>query len=141
MRTRFSIFALLAMSGCLGQPRTPGDPEVHLSGPKESRFPSADALKKLGDSSAPKSVARADVLEAEQWDLVDPPRQPDGSSAHTPSTPWERLLGDLAAGRSGLLFASEAMHCTARQIGQFYLAKHAMPDETVVRFMAGRCGA
>ena len=60
---------------------------------------------------------------------------------HEPATDFERVLADGVAQRPGLAIASEAMHCTARELGRFLLARQKPPPATLLEFMAERCGA
>ena len=129
----------LLVSGCLahsGGQR--GEPVVHITEPKATPFPSRQDLTKLETAAVPSRIAQPDVYEAERWDLTDPPAHPDNTLAHPPSSAWERLLADAVAKRAGLLFLPESMSCVARQLGQFYLANKAMPDDPLLRFISSR---
>jgi hypothetical protein len=60
---------------------------------------------------------------------------------HTPGGPIEALLDASVARRAGLAVASEAMHCTARELARFVAERGKMAPPALVEFTAGRCGA
>ena len=107
----------------------------------EGRFPTAAEIGEIGNAPPPKRLSAGKVKDLEAWDLVEPPAEPAGPTARAPANPTERLLADAAAKRQGLLWASEAMNCVAKQAGHFFLAQDALPSDDIVYFMAARCGA
>jgi hypothetical protein len=128
--------ALVVFAGCVGEAGGSFDSKS----PADTRFPSASEVGEIGALPAPSRISSAPQKDVESWDLVDSPDAPSANAPRTPATPWERLLADAAAKRQGLLWPSDAMHCLAKQAGQFVLAQGGIPNDDLTRFMAARCG-
>jgi hypothetical protein len=106
----------------------------------DTRFPTASEIARIAEGPPPPHVGNPDQKDVDAWDLKDPPAQASENISHTPANAWERLLADAANKRQGLLWTPEAMHCLARQAGQFVLAQGGIPSDELTRFMASRCG-
>jgi hypothetical protein len=108
------------------------------SGP--SRFPSAEALRKLEDAPVVERWRGGTERAVESWTLESaPPARVDGAASSW-SGAWDQLLAQKAEERRGLVRPTEAMRCAAREIGRFYLSQRALPSRSLSRFMAARCG-
>ena len=103
-------------------------------------FPSRDELGKIGELALPAGPA-ASLVRVDSWDLVGPFPENVGEEPIADPSPWERLLVEAASQRAGLVVASEAMRCTARELGRFYLERNGQPDPGLQRFLLSRCGA
>lgn len=103
-------------------------------------FPTRDELFKLASGPAPQRVFNRGAVDADSFELTAPlPDSADGSEVEA-ETPWQKLLRGAVASRPGLVVASRATDCAARQVAAFVAAKNALPAEPLVRFIAGRCG-
>jgi hypothetical protein len=118
------------------------------SGPKpvaapvhDSRFPSQDELAKLPPPPAAAQLALTHADQIDAWTLAGPFPERVDVAPHAPANPYEALLEQAVAGRAGLAVGSEAMHCTAREVGRFLLARRKPPPLPLLEFIAARCGA
>jgi len=105
-----------------------------------ARFPSRAEIHNIGDAPPPSRFARLDVVEVDTWKLEGPLPQVVGNEPHPASSPWDALLARVAQKRSGLVALTEPMHCMAREMGRFYMAKNGLPPDDLERFIAARCG-
>ncbi len=108
---------------------------------RDSQFPSEADLSKLPPAPAPETLSTPEVDEVDTWTLVGPFPALVEVAPHEPVSGFERVLADGVAQRAGLALATEAMHCTARELGHFVLARSKPPPTTLMEFMAARCGA
>ena len=106
----------------------------------EKPFPSRDEIRKLAGNPAPPHPAEP-VVRVDSWDLEGPFPERIGEEPIADPNPWEQLLVDAASHRAGLVVASEAMRCAAREFGRFRLEHDGMPDQGLHRFVLARCGA
>ncbi len=106
-----------------------------------SRFPSEDELSKLPPPPAASQLGIVAQDDIDAWTLTGPFPERVEVAPHAASTPFETLLAEAAAGRTGLAIASEAMHCAARELGGFLLERQRPPPVSLLDFMAARCGA
>jgi hypothetical protein len=106
-----------------------------------SRFPSESELSKL---PPPPSASQLGVVTQDDigaWTLTGPFPERVEMAPHAAASPFEVLLSEAAAGRSGLAVTSQAMHCAAREVGAFILERQRPPPVALLDFMAARCGA
>ncbi len=79
------------------------------------------------------------VIEVPEWTLAGPFPNELAVTAHPPTNVPEKILEDAIARRAGLAASSEAMHCAAREVGRFILAKGGVPDSGLLDFIGARC--
>lgn len=106
-----------------------------------SRFPSEDELSKLPPPPAASQFGVVAQDDIDAWTLTGPFPERVEVAPQAATTPFEILLSEAAAGRSGLAVASQAMHCAAREVGVFLLERQRPPPVSLLDFMAARCGA
>jgi hypothetical protein len=116
-----------------------GPPAKAPAGGRESQFPSPAELSQL--PPAPATLNMPEVDDVEVWTLAGPFPERVEMAPHEPATAYERVLAEAVADRAGLAVASESMHCTAREIGRFLLARNKPPPNALMEFTAARCGA
>jgi hypothetical protein len=97
-------------------------------------------LAELSAAPPPTKIVRADIEYVDAWQLTGTLPDAAGHVFHEPSSSWDRLLAEVSVHRQGRAFPSEAMHCVARETGAFFLAKRALPDDELQRFIDSRCG-
>ncbi len=103
-------------------------------------FPTRDQLSKLTAAPPPANVFDKQAVDVDAFELVAPlPDAVDGSAVN-PEGPWQKLLTSTVASKPGLVVASTAMECAARQVAAFVAEKNALPAPPIVRFVASRCG-
>jgi len=108
---------------------------------KPGEFPTQGELSDLAAQVAPTGMFGKSAVDVSAWELKGPLADTIEATAHDGSSPWDKLLKDLAASRTGLLFMSESAHCLARETAAFLVEKKALPPEPLQGFMAARCGA
>ncbi len=110
--------------------------------PRESPFPAPEELEDLAtrppDEEALFVGSYADV---DAWELVGPFPSQLGDEPITEPHPFEEVLLEAVQRRPGLLLASQAMRCAAREFGRFVLDQGKLPGPGLQRFVMGRCGA
>jgi hypothetical protein len=107
----------------------------------EEAFPNPAQLDALGPGPAISDVLNSPLTDVDQWKLEGPFPEQVGVTPHPPGNDFERVLEDAVSKRPGLATSSEAMHCAAREIGRFVLAKNSLPASGLMEFIAARCGA
>lgn len=140
----------VAFLGCAGGSPGPGASatrgRTHAPAPspeakEASPFPSRGEIQDLAKHPVPEGTLHADYVSVARWRLAGPfPERIGEEPIHYPNT-WEKLLLEAAAGRAGLVVASESMRCTAREFGRFFLEHGAYPDQSLQRMLLARCGA
>jgi hypothetical protein len=134
LRWGVTLGLVASLSGCALDPS---------SGRRSSGgFPTPSELEGLGAAAEAEELFSRDVADVPTWEAAGPfpselavvPRQDGGS-------PWDAVLEAVAARRLGLVVLTEGMHCTARELGRFHLARRAHPAESLRRFIASRCGS
>lgn len=118
-----------------------GPPAKAPAAARDSPFPSPADLSELPPAPSPENLIVPAVDEVDAWTLEGPFPERVEVTPHEPATAFERVLADSVAERAGLAVASEAMHCAARELGRFLLARKKPPPVTLMEFMAARCGA
>jgi hypothetical protein len=108
---------------------------------KSTPFPSQAQLDQLGPAPAASELARIQVDEVDSWTLQGPFPERVEDAPHKPGSSWEEVLDQAAARRAGLVLITDAMQCTARELGQFLLVRGKQPPLTLLSFMVARCGA
>lgn len=108
---------------------------------ESSPFPSRGEIESLAKRPAPKAMFQADYASVARWRLEGPFPERIGEEPIQHPDAWEKLLLDAVAQRAGLVVASKSMRCVARQLGLFFLAHHAYPDQSLQQTILGRCGA
>ncbi len=106
-----------------------------------SSFPSRQALAELKATPPPSAekIFGQRSPEVESWTLTGPLPTTLGIVPHAASSAWDNLLAQAAERKPGTVMASEGMHCVAREVGQFVLAKGALPGLGLETFIEGRC--
>ncbi|HYB11829.1 MAG TPA: hypothetical protein VEG67_00065 [Myxococcota bacterium] len=104
-------------------------------------FPSQAELDKLGPAPPASELARLEVDEVDSWTLQGPFPDRVEDAPRPAGSPWEEILDQAVARRAGLAVVTEAMQCTARELGHFLLVRGKLPPPTLLEFMAARCGA
>jgi hypothetical protein len=134
---------LLSLGGafaCAG-PSTRGEAS-RKPPPRESPFPAPEELEELAarppDEEALVVGRYADV---NAWELGGPFPSELGDEPITEPRPFEEVLLEAVQRRPGLLLASQAMRCAAREFGHFFLDEGKLPGPGLQRFVMGRCGA
>jgi len=130
------VAAVLAAVSCAGG----GPGERSRAATQEKPFPTRDELRKLGATPPPEQPA-ASVVRADAWDLAGPFPERIGEEPISDPNAWEQLLVEAASQRAGLVVASQAMRCAAREFGRFQLERGGAPDQSLHRFLLARCGA
>ncbi len=132
---RWWVFALLSIASCGGgasQGRTStgsthagrGQLEVH------ERFPTRAAIAAL----PPPGPIHVDTgIAAGRWEI-------DPASLAPPSGAVDALYQRLAVDRATAQ-RSPPLECVARETARFYATLHGLPNQSVRRFLAARCGA
>jgi hypothetical protein len=75
------------------------------------------------------------------WELDGPFPARLGDEPITEPHVFEELLLETVQRRPGLLLASQAMRCAAREFAHFFLDQGKLPGPGLQRFVMGRCGA
>ena len=129
--------------GLPGTQPAPGPPSARPGEPpvQESPFPSPERLRDLGEEKAPGGFAEGDFVDVDAWTLRGPFPARLGEEPIAGPSPWEELLLEAAQRRAGLVVASEAMRCAARELGLFFVEHGAIPPPALQRYVMGRCGA
>lgn len=155
-RSRLAAALLVAaLVGCAGGAPGPGasaarsrahnpTPAPERAAPQAkqaSPFPSRGEIESLAKRAAPKAMSQADYASVARWQLEGPFPERIGEEPIQHPDAWEKLLMDAVAQRAGLVVASKSMRCAARQLGLFFLAHHAYPDQSLQQTILGRCGA
>src|SRR6266478_4675689 len=83
--------------------------------PPKPRFPSAQALAQLAAEPVHAAPDARPVADVPEWRLTGPLPDVIEGRLHAAATTWDRLLGELTAGRPGSLLATEAAACAARE--------------------------
>lgn len=103
-------------------------------------FPSPDTLRQLGDQPHPQLVP-GELVPVPSWTLQGPFPETVGEVPIAEPGPFERALLEVAEQRAGLIVASEAMRCAARELGLFFVQHGGLPGGELRRYVLGRCGA
>jgi hypothetical protein len=82
-----------------------------------------------------------DEVEVDEWELAGPLADRLAAAPVVEANDWSRLLDRVVAAKAGVAIATPEMHCVARELGRFILAKGGRPSESLRRFIAARCGA
>lgn len=104
----------------------------------QAKFPTSEELGALQAAPAPEAVVGDPGVPVASWTLQGPLPDRLGQEELPPASPFEALLARAAAARGAARPAS--LHCAARQVGLFLLAKGAAPTDDLRRFIAARCG-
>ncbi len=147
---RFLVGALaLGVGGCAGGASAPADPPpprpaagADQPAAPESAFPSVERLEELAEEEAPlASVFAVEHADVDGWTLRGPLPDRIGDEPIASPGPFDERLLAAARRRAGLVVASEAMRCAARELAYFVLENEAPPPRPLRRFILGRCGA
>jgi hypothetical protein len=79
--------------------------------------------------------------DVDEWGLIGPFPSRLGDEPIAAPHPFEEVLLETVQRRPGLLLASQAMRCVAREFARFFLDHGKLPDPGLQRFVMGRCGA
>jgi len=106
----------------------------------ESRFPTPEKLDELTETPLPEEELGQDVAVVPEWTVAGPFPNVAAAKPYRDPTDWGGLLETAVARRAGLVVATEAMHCAAREWGRFHLAHGAPPAPDLSRWIGARCG-
>jgi hypothetical protein len=79
--------------------------------------------------------------DVDEWELVGPFPSRLGDEPIAEPHLFEEVLLETVQRRPGLLLASQAMRCAAREFARFFLDQSKLPEPGLQRFVMGRCGA
>ncbi|MBI5509573.1 MAG: hypothetical protein HY903_12545 [Deltaproteobacteria bacterium] len=130
--------ALLLSVACAAS-RSPGTKGATAAA--GSPFPDAEALTKLAAAPPPASSFYGQIKEVDTWTLQGPFPDSLAYVPHAYDAGWAKPFADAIVARPGAYLPSEAMYCTAREVGLFYLAHDAHPGLGLKEFIASRCGS
>jgi hypothetical protein len=105
-----------------------------------SEFPSKEELRDLTAIPPPGRIFDDKMVDAVEWTLTGPLPDAVSAAAHEDDSPWFRALAERIAAKPGLIVATEAMYCMARETALFQLAQHGPPTPELQSFIALRCG-
>jgi len=133
--------ALPGASGAAPEAVAPEAPAPQSEAPPggATPFPTPERLEDLAEKPPPEDAFSRPVAVVDAWTLEGP--FPDVAAAvpYRDPSDWGGLLEVEAARRAGLVVATEAMHCAAREWGRFRLEHGAPPAPELSRWMAARC--
>ncbi len=112
-----------------------------LEADPDNPFPPREELDALGPGPSLSDVLRSPLIEVESWPLAGPFPDQVGVTPRAAAGPFEAALADAVEKRAGLATTSEQMHCAARELGRFLLARGGLPESGLQEFIAARCGA
>jgi hypothetical protein len=122
-------------------PKSPHQAPEGAATQGEERFPHPSQLEALGPGPAISDVLHSPLAEVDEWRLAGPFPEMVGVTPHAPANAFESVLEETVAKRAGIAASSEPMHCAAREVGRFVLAKGSLPASGLLEFIAARCGA
>jgi len=132
-----SAIVLTLLAGCAAATPRPAAP--HGMSRQQQPFPSADEVFALTQRPPP-AIPGTDIRFVDAWTLEGPSGGKEGAP-YDDASPWGGLVAETVASRKGALGASNALRCTAHELGLFVLANMGMPAEPVRRHMLGVCGS
>jgi len=106
----------------------------------KGEFPTRADLIDLTAAPPPTKIKVGNGVDVGAWQLTGPLPEAIDDVVEDGSTPWGRAALDAAAARPGVVLATRAMGCAARESASFLVAQGALPGRAVSRFIAGRCG-
>jgi hypothetical protein len=144
-----AILTAAALATCTGGPAAaapapdpqPGAEQSAPPPPRPGGFPTPEELGRLGGRPVPENLFTLDVRPVDEWRLAGPFPAQVGAAPWVGEGAWDALLQEVAQSRAGLVVPTEAMHCVARELGHFFLAKRGRPTESLRRFIMSRCHA
>lgn len=102
-------------------------------------FPSQQELLRIQQGPPPAKVLRAALGSSAGWSAVTPAAEEIARSGYDDPTPLGQALSQVAKARG--LELSGALRCVAEEVGRFTLSRRAPPSQSLLRFLAARCGA
>jgi hypothetical protein len=109
--------------------------------PRESPFPAPQELEDLAEQPPSEALSVGLYADVDEWELIGPFPLRLGDEPIAAPHPFEEVLLETVQRRPGLLLASQAMRCVAREFARFFLDQGKLPDPGLQRFAMGRCGA
>jgi hypothetical protein len=103
--------------------------------------PPPEALETLRQQPRHANVFDEGTQDVDTWELHGPFPDRIAVEPWTDDSPASRALAEAAARRPGLVVPTRAMHCVARELGLFYLARGGSPPEALRRAIRGLCRA
>ncbi len=101
-------------------------------------FPPQGELDKLPSLPAP---ADAFALEAAAVDHWSPAANvPDSAAGYDDRSPWGEFSRTVVSSHGDTVRLSPALRCAASEVARFYVQTHALPTESLRRFLVARCG-
>jgi hypothetical protein len=105
-------------------------------------FPSRGEIDTIAAAPLPSGGALDDrSVDVPSWQLHGAPAEAIEVATANDPTPWGAMLASAAGARPGLVVASQAMACVAREAAAFVAERGALPAQPLRRFIAARCGA
>lgn len=117
----------------------PEPPGAGNAPPPGSPFPSPQRLDDLKQTPLPERLFAQDVATVEEWTLTGPFPDVVAAVPYRDPTEWGGLLEVAAEQRAGLVVATEAMQCAAREWALFYQEHRTPPGPQLRNYMAARC--
>src|SRR5262249_26239124 len=103
-----------------------------------NEFPTRGELAELGASPKPARLKVGNDVDVGAWKLAGPLPDAIEDVPEDGSTPWGQAALNAAAKRPGMMLATKAMGCAAREAASFLLEHKALPGRSVSRFIARR---
>ncbi|MFO0607237.1 MAG: hypothetical protein U0324_29005 [Polyangiales bacterium] len=143
MRWGLGASLMVALAGCATTAARRGDDRgAQGSARVAAPFPTRDALQHaMSAAPARPNAAREPTAVLEQWELAGPFPAQMGSRAATSLTPFARMLDAHAQRSGGRMVLSEAMQCTARELGRYMVGHEGAIPQPLADFVTGRCGS
>jgi hypothetical protein len=111
-------------------------------GASTGAFPSRGEIDTIAAAPLPSGGGLDDrSVDVPSWQLHGAPAEAIEVATANDPTPWGAMLASAAGARPGLVVASQAMACVAREAAAFVAERGALPAQPVRRFIAARCGA
>jgi hypothetical protein len=102
-------------------------------------FPTRDEVAKLPSLPPRVEAFGADDVIVDSWSFESPIGS-DGT-AYDDSSAWGDLARRIAEQHAATTALSGPLRCAGQELARFHLQKHAVPAESLRRFVVARCGA
>jgi hypothetical protein len=136
MRVGIAALVLLFSSAC--EPAM--SPSAAAPSVPVAVFPPKDDLAVLPSLPAPEEAFGVESVAVESWASRADPASQDEPGGYEDPSPWGALARELVAAHAHGLRLSPALRCAATEVAQFRIDKGGLPNESLRRFVAARCG-
>jgi hypothetical protein len=116
-------------------------PEASKPSAPVAVFPRPQDLAALPSLPAPAEAFGIGSVPVDSWSSLAAPAAQDDPSGYEDGSPWGGFARTLAAAHADRLRLSPALRCAAAEIARFQLEKGGLPNESLRRFLAARCGS